>query len=344
MSNELVKTEEVKLTNSERFTKKVLAEFKGNVGQIELNNYQRELINGYFIGIDRALIKAEEDRVVKNNYLDKKNELAYAWDNVDLNDISLGAVHHAKMGLDVMLDNHLNPIPYKNKKGTKYNIAWIKGYKGLEYIAMEHALVVPKNITIELVHENDEFEVIKKSVTNKYDTYKLTIKNPFSRGKCIGGFGYIEYVEENNNRLILMSETEILKRKPIYAAPEFWGGEKDKWENKKKIGKETIEGWKDQMYLKTVARAVYNKISPDPKKINGSYAYVVSNDTDYAEAQVINEIDNNANKLSIDIEDDTNAQYIPYEQEQPQNEEIDTKKITNEESVKQNGALPRREF
>lgn len=338
MSNELVKKDEQKqpaLTNSERFTNKVLTEFKGNVGTVELNNYQKELIKGYFIGIDRALAKAEENRIAKNKYADNKEDLAYTWENLDLNDVAIGAVHHAKLGLDMMQDNHLSPIPYKNKKGNKYSITFMKGYKGMEYIAMEHALVKPKNITIELVYENDEFEVIKKSAANKSDTYRLTIKNPFSRGKCIGGFGYIEYDDESKNKLIIMSEEEILKRKPAYAAPEFWGGEKDKWVNGKKAGKEEVAGWKDQMYYKTVARAVYKTISPDPKKVNGSYVYVVSNDIDYAEAQVVHEIDNNANQNLIDIEDDSN---LSDENEQVTTNEIDIK--TEEVS----GVIPKREF
>jgi len=335
MSNELVKTEEVKLTNSERFTNKVITVFKGNVGNIELSSYQKELIKGYFIGIDRALTKAEEGRMNKNKYATVKEDLAYGWENVNLNGVAIAVVHHAKLGLDMMQDNHLFPIPYKNKKTNKYDITFIKGYRGLEYIAMEHAVVKPSNIITELVYENDEFEVMKKSRDHKCDTYKFTIKNPFNRGQIIGAFGYIEYENSSRNELIVMTVADIEKRKPEYAAAEFWGGEKDKWTDGKKSGKEAVEGWKAEMYLKTIKRATYGKISIDPKKVNTSYAYVVSNDVDYSEAQVINEIDNNANKHLIDIEENST---ISEDNEQINNVEIEVK------TEEVNGALPKREF
>jgi recombination protein RecT len=301
MSNELVEKKQ-ELTNSERFTNKVLAEFKGNVGNTELSNYQKELIKGYFIGIDRALTKAEEGRVSKNQYAKVKEDLPYTWENVNLNGVAIGVVHHAKLGLDMMQDNHLFPIPYKNKKTNKYDITFMKGYKGLEYIVMEHAIVKPSNIITELVYSNDEFEVIKKSITNKCDTYKFTVKNPFNRGEIIGAFGYIEYEDSSKNELIVMTVAEIEKRKPEYASAEFWGGEKDKWVDGQKKGKEPVEGWKAEMYLKTIKRATYNKISIDPKKVNNSYAYVVKNDLEYAESRIVEEIDENANKEEIDIE------------------------------------------
>lgn len=71
MSNELVKkdtelqTKSENLTNSERFTQKVITEFQGNIGELNINEYQRQLIRGYFIGIDNALRKAEEARINK---------------------------------------------------------------------------------------------------------------------------------------------------------------------------------------------------------------------------------------------------------------------------------------
>ena len=52
-SNEVVKAE---LAMSERFTNTVLREFGSNVaGAIQVTDYQRQLIQGYFIAIDRAL-------------------------------------------------------------------------------------------------------------------------------------------------------------------------------------------------------------------------------------------------------------------------------------------------
>ena len=81
MSNELVKKEEnqaqkKELTASERFTGMVINEFQGNVGQLNLNEYQKQLIRNYFIGIDNALKIAEERR----SYSKKKaNDPAIIW-------------------------------------------------------------------------------------------------------------------------------------------------------------------------------------------------------------------------------------------------------------------------
>ena len=62
MGTELVNKEtgEIKKaepTASERFTAMVINEFKGNVGELNLNDYQRQLVRNYFIGIDNSLKK-----------------------------------------------------------------------------------------------------------------------------------------------------------------------------------------------------------------------------------------------------------------------------------------------
>ena len=52
MSNEMIKKGETQLqekkpTASERFTNMVVNEFQGNIGQLNLNEYQKQLINNY---------------------------------------------------------------------------------------------------------------------------------------------------------------------------------------------------------------------------------------------------------------------------------------------------------
>ena len=55
MDNKLQKQEEKReLTASERFTGMVMKEFEGNIGELNLNDYQRQLIRNYFIGIDKV--------------------------------------------------------------------------------------------------------------------------------------------------------------------------------------------------------------------------------------------------------------------------------------------------
>ena len=112
------------------------------------------------------------------------------------------------------------------------------------------------------------------------DCYEFDISNPFDRGEVVGGFGYIRYKDETRNKLVTMSKAELLKRKPSTAAAEFWGGEKDIWENGKKVGTETLEGWQEEMLYKTMVRATCKKVPLDPKKINESYVYVMENAED----------------------------------------------------------------
>ena len=75
MSNELTKKEQnalqkKELTASERFTNMVINEFQGNIGELNLNEYQKQLIRNYFIGIDNALKNAETSR----QYSSKKKD------------------------------------------------------------------------------------------------------------------------------------------------------------------------------------------------------------------------------------------------------------------------------
>ncbi len=305
MANELVKKEnqqlqEKKPTASERFTNMVINEFQGNVGQLNLNEYQKQLVRNYFIGIDTALKNAETSR----SYSKKKaNDPPIVWENVNMNKLAIDVVQNAKMGLDMSIANHLHVVPFKNGKTNKYDLTLMPGYEGLKYIAANFALYKVADIKVELVHENDVFQPTYK---NNIEGYEFKITNPFARGNVIGGFGYIRYENEIHNKLVVMSVDELLKRKPSTASAEFWGGEKDVWENGKVTGKEQIEGWTNEMLYKTMVRATCKKVTVDPKKVNDSYIYVMeSNENYYIENQedkVMEEIQENANKELIDIE------------------------------------------
>lgn len=305
MANELVKKEnqqlqEKKPTASERFTNMVINEFQGNIGQLNLNEYQKQLVRNYFIGIDNALKNAETSR----SYSKKKaNDPPIVWENVNMNKLAVDVVQNAKMGLDMSIANHLHVVPFKNGKTNKYDLTLMPGYEGLKYIAANFALYKVADIKVELVHENDVFQPTYK---NNIEGYEFKITNPFARGNVIGGFGYIRYENEIHNKLVVMSVDELLKRKPSTASAEFWGGEKDVWENGKVTGKEQIEGWTNEMLYKTMVRATCKKVTVDPKKVNDSYIYVMeSNENYYIENQedkVMEEIQENANKELIDIE------------------------------------------
>ena len=129
--------------NSERFTAKVMREFGSSAGVPQVTDFQRQLIQGYFIGIDRALKAAEEERLRKNaNNKDHKydNDLPVTWEHVNLTDLALDVVHFARMGLDMMQENHLFPIPYKNNKAQRYDVTLMPGYNGIRYIAEKYAV------------------------------------------------------------------------------------------------------------------------------------------------------------------------------------------------------------
>ena len=174
------------LTASERFTNKVLAEFSGTAGNIDVSDYQRGLIQRYFIEIDTMLKTTEENRLAKNKKAtdDKyKNELAYTWDNINLTDLALDVVHYSKMGLDMSETNHLFAIPYKNNKTNKYDISFMEGYNGIKYKAEKYALDKPKAVTVEVVYSNDTFKLLKKSTQNRVEGYAFEIEDAFDREK-----------------------------------------------------------------------------------------------------------------------------------------------------------------
>lgn len=288
-----------------KFTDKVIAEFSTNAGPVELTDYQRQLVHGYFISIDRALKTAEEERIRRNaNNKDHEkydNPLPFTWQNVNLTDLALDVVHYARMGLDMMEPNHLFPIPYKNNKNNNYDMTLMPGYAGIQYAALKYAYDDLENVTVELVYDTDTFRPIKKGIGNKVESYEFSINSPFDRGKVVGGFGYIEYEDPTKNKLVIMSLHDIEKRKPRYASANFWGGKVKEWQNGKQVETE-VEGWYEEMCEKTVKREVYSpkNIPRDPKKIDDAYQYMKMREAQIANIEAQAEIDANANTITID--------------------------------------------
>lgn len=281
---------------SERFTDAVMKQFGGDIGAPNFTEYQKRLIQGYFIGIDRALKTAEDERIRKNsNNKDHKwdNNLPVIWSNVNLRDLAIDVVHCARIGLDMTQDNHLFAVPYKNKKTQKYDISLTKGYIGKQYVHEKYAVEKPLSVTIELVYSSDTFRPIKKDAGNAVETYEFTINQPFDRGDIIGGFGYIEYDDASKNELVIMSLKDIEKRKPKNASPNFWGG---------KHGDADIDGWFSEMCRKTIYREVYSAkhIPIDPEKVDESYQHMKLREVQFAEMEVQQEVENYANGEFID--------------------------------------------
>lgn len=298
---------------SEMFTSKVLREFGSNVGQIQATEYQRQLIQGYFVSIDRALKMAEQRRLDRNEgNSDHKydNNDPITWNTVDLTSLALDVVHYARMGLDMMQPNHLSAIPFKDNHrktaaGTAvYTVNLMPGYNGIQYIAEKYALEKPQGVTVELVYSTDSFRPIKKSRSNDVEGYEFEVNNAFNRGEVVGGFGYIEYADPKKNKLVVMSRKDIEKRKPQKASAEFWGGKKTEWQNGKKVEVES-DGWFEEMCLKTLKREVYSakNMPRDPKKIDDNYQYMRLQELRVAEMEARGVIEEGMGKVFIDLPD-----------------------------------------
>lgn len=288
------------VTQSERFMNKVVSEFGSSVGHVALTEFQKRLAQNYFIALDSVLRTTEEKRLKKS---EKYRDLVPVnWANINMDKLARDVVSMARVGFDPAQPNHINLIPFKNNNTGKYDIAFIEGYRGIELKAIKYGLDVPDHVVVELVYSNDRFKSIKKDMNHKYETYEFEVVNDFDRGDIVGGFYYHEYTNRpEKNKLVVMTIKDIEKRKPDYASPEFWGGEKDKWENGKKVGKETVDGWYEKMCWKTIYRAAYNDITIDSQKIDDDYLRLKQMEGELSEAEVNSEITANANREIIDI-------------------------------------------
>lgn len=299
----------IQKANSARFTDAVMKEFNTGAGEVKLTTFQKKLIQNYFIKLDGTLKDAETKRLKKAEQY--RDPVPLTWENVNMNKLALDVVALSSVGLDPLQPNHVNLIPYKNKANGNYDITPIIGYRGLELKATKYGINIPDDVIIELVYENDYFRPIKKNATNKVESYSFDIKNAFDRGKLIGGFYYFSFYDRpEKNVLRMFSKYDIEKRKPQYASAEFWGGEKDKWENGKKTGKEKVEGWYDEMAYKTIYRAAYNSITIDSELIDNHFVKVM-------------ELENKINQLPEPKTEEVKAEVI----DKTASEEIDFEEV-----------------
>ena len=287
------------LTQGERFTSMVMAEFKaGTNGELAISDFQKRLMQNCFIAIDNALGIAEDRRKKKTGKY--QDPLPVVWANVNMKSLAISIVNTAKVGLDPAQKNHISFVPFK--VNGKYEIVHIRGYVGLEVVAKKYALEVPTSVVCELVFSTDGFKAIKRGPTNAYESYEHEIINPFARGEIVGGFAYFIYSDPVKNRLMIMSLEDILKRRPKHASTEFWGGEKPIYKDNKIVGTEKVDGWLKEMCLKTIKRAAYDSIPIDPEKVDAAYMGIKQREREFAEVEIAQEIDENANREILDIE------------------------------------------
>jgi recombination protein RecT len=305
-TNQVIKKD---LSHSERFQVAVEREFSSNAGKIVLTSFQKKLCQNYFIKIDMLLKDAERKRqATAERY---REAVPFTWENVNIQKLAVDVITYSSIGLDPVQPNQVNPIPFKNKSTNKYDITFIMGFRGLELKARKYGFEVPDDVVVELVYANDNFKQIKKDSSNKVEGYTFEILNDFDRGEILGGFYYLSYTKNpEKNKIRVFSKKDIEKRKPDHAAADFWGGEKDKWEwseekqKNVKVGKETVEGWFDEMAWKTIYRAAYNSITIDSEKIDENYLAVIQREKDNRDFVVLKEIEEQGNKTEIGFNDD----------------------------------------
>jgi recombination protein RecT len=287
---------------SERFTMAVIKEFPTGLSKepIQLTIFQRKLIQNYFIKIDSVLKDAEVKRLAKSEQY--RDALEFSWQNVNMHKLALDVVAYSSIGLDPLQNNHIHPIPYKNNKTNKYDIVLMEGYNGLELKARKYGYDVPDEVIFELKYSGDRFKSQKKGLNVPVESYTFEIGDDFNRGDLEGGFYYMIFRDNpEKNKLVVLSRKQIEKRKPAYASAEFWGGEKDKWENGKKSGKEQVEGWEEEMFMKTLKRHCWNSINIDSQKIDDHLVRILESEAQAHDRAVEVEISENANKKELQM-------------------------------------------
>lgn len=302
---------------SERFTMAVIKEFPNGMNgeAVELTSFQRKLIQNYFIKLDGVLKEAETKRMSKSEQY--RDALALTWSNINMHKLAQDVVAYSSIGLDPLQKNHIHPIPYKNNKTNQYDINLMEGFNGLELKARKYGFDVPDEVIFELKYSGDHFKSKKKSVDNIIESYEFEIQDDFNRGDLEGGFYYMIFNDNpEKNKLVVLNRSQIEKRKPQYASAEFWGGEKDKWENGKKSGKETIEGWEEEMFMKTLKRHCWNAVNIDSQKIDDFLMRVLENESQSNDRSVAETIEaGTANKKEIGFIDVEDAQEVKEEED-----------------------------
>jgi len=326
---------EVKQSQSERFTNAVIKEFSSNNGEITLTPFQKKLCQNYFIKIDQTLKDAEKKRMAKSE--EYRDGLALTWENVNMSKLAVDVIAYSSVELDPTQPNHINMIPYKNTANNKYDMGFVIGYRGMELKAKKYGLEVPMDIVVELVYSTDKFKQFKKDINNPVESYTFEVTDEFNRGDVVGGFWYHIFENPEKNKLKVFSLKDIEKRKPAYASAEFWGGEKDVWKGGKKTGeKEKIEGWFEEMALKTISRNAFNAITIDSKKIDDNYLAIIQKETEMKDAIIQNEVIAEANKEPLDFNDNAeDTAFEEVEEETPNTTNVEATTATIEEEVPQ---------
>lgn len=254
MKNELVTQE---ATPSLRFTQMVERQYSTEVGQLDMSDHERQLLQHLFIKCDSAFIEA--------NSKQGKDQLPIVWKNINMTKLAIDAVHRIRLGLDALIPGHIFPIAYYNKDSKLYDIDLRIGYKGEAYYIRKASMRTIKDIRVELVYSTDEFIVYKKGLSSKVEGYDFHIKQPFDRGDLVGGFAYLEYEDDSENVLIVLSKKSFDKYRSLAKSATFWNQ------------------WYEEMCYKTLVHRIADKVTIDPMKISAQAIAAVQVDADRPE-------------------------------------------------------------
>ncbi len=347
-TNEVAKTDTPQLSPSARFTEMVVREMAG-VGIMKPTEFQKKLAQNYFVKLDSQLKDLEQKRQGKS--ADYQEEIPYSWQTVNMAKLAQDVAAFTSIGLDPMLKNHVSLIPYANGVTKVYDIGFLDGYVGKELKVKKFGYDVPDMFVHELVYENDTFELFKKSAKNKIEDYNFEITTPFDRGELVGAFyAHIWFDKPEKNTVVAWNRAQIEKRKPKKAATEFWGGTKKQkvWvDNPKQAGKKMqveqeviIEGWFDEMCLKTIKRASYEAIAIDSEKINEAYMRISQTESEYDNIPDNNIINSPVERTKQLIEEKANKDEIHFEDANVVNETPGDDKSTDEGGVPYGMGIP----
>lgn len=261
---------------SEQFTDIVMREFGKSVsGGLNFTPYQKRLAQHLFIKIDATLKDLEKKRADSG-----KNTTPIEWKNINMQKLAMDSMHRIELGLDALIPNHIFPIPYFNTRLQKYDLDLRIGYVGKDYYRRQMALDPPLDIIYELVHANDHFKPLKKSLKNPVEGYEFDITDPFNRGEVVGGFAYLVYPDEKKNKLIIVTDDDFKKSQSKAQSQDFW------------------KAYPDEMRYKTLVHRATNKLQVDPEKVNESF--MAAEEEELADVRACQEaIDVTANKGKV---------------------------------------------
>lgn len=258
-------------TLSHRFLQKVQQEFSNAVGSsVGFGEHEKVLAQNFYVKLENLLQEFEARRADK-----QPNATPYEWKNINIEKLALDSVHYIRCGLDALIPNHIQVVPYFNKRRGQYDLNVRPGYEGKLYIAKKFSIEPVTDIIVELVHENDDFTVIKRNGEGRKESFEFEVPQPFERGEVIGGFGYVMFEDERLNKLVTVDEAYFKKIKNESQSNAFWGK------------------WGDEMRFKTIAHRTAEKVASDPRKVHSSFHKIQADDDPFKEDQTM-EIDINS--------------------------------------------------